>query len=269
METALTGLTAMLLVGTSLGLLGGGGALLTVPVLVYMFGVGATDATGYSLAVVAVTSLAGAFAHWRRGLVARRVALIFAAPSLVSVYLTRAFLIPALPNQIHLLPDLFIGRDRLLMLAFAVMMAATAIVMIRGKQRVCENPDVECNCPGLALQGLIIGMIAGLFGAGGGFLIVPALVLLAHLPIRLAVGTSLAIISVQSLLGFLGSVQAAVETSMTIDWRLLTEITIAAMLGMIFGLLLSPRIASRHLRAAFGWFVLIIGVGIGIRELLS
>lgn len=259
----------MLLVGASLGLLGGGGALLTVPVLVYMFHVGATDATGYSLAVVGITSLAGAIAHWKRGQVATRIATIFALPSLVSVYLTRAFLIPALPEQIAIGKDLVMGRDHLLMLAFAGLMAVTAVAMIRSKPREIAPGAPECNCPALIAEGLIIGFIAGLFGAGGGFLIIPALVLIAHLPMRLAVGTSLAIIAVQSLLGFAGSVQASHSGGGAIDWMLLTEVTGTAMAGMGLGLLLSPRIPARHLRTGFGWFVLMVGAGIGVRELLS
>lgn len=260
----------MLLVGATMGVLGGGGALLTVPVLVYLFHVGATDATGYSLAVVGITSIVGAIAHWRRGLVAMRMALIFAIPSLVTVYLTRAYLIPALPVEITILPGMHLLRDRAMMLGFAALMAVTAIAMIRSKTRAIEgDAAADCDCRTLAAEGLAVGFLAGLFGAGGGFLIVPALVLIARLPIRLAVGTSLMIISVQSLLGFAGSMQAASSGAGVIDWLLLLEVTSIALAGMGIGLYIGPRMASHHLKTAFGWFVLTVGVGIGIRELIS
>lgn len=265
----------MLLVGGALGLLGGGGSILAVPVLVYGFGLAATQATGYSLLIVGAASLVGAWANWRRGLVSVRIAVIFALPSLVSVYLTRAYLVPALPQQIPLLPGMAPGvtidRDRLLMMAFALLMTVTAIAMIRGRRDseqglgTDEESGETCSCWPLMLEGLGVGAMAGLFGAGGGFLIIPALVLLAHLPMRLAVGTSLAIISVQSLLGFVGAVQAGSGT----DWELLAKVTAIAMAGMGFGLLVGPRLRAGTLRAAFGWFVLLVGAGIGVGELLS
>jgi uncharacterized membrane protein YfcA len=250
------------------GLPGGGGSILAVPVLVYGFGLAATQATGYSLLIVGVASLLGAWANWRRGLVSVRITAFFALPSMASVYLTRAYLVPALPQRIFLLPGVSMGRDRLLMVAFAALMAVTAVAMIRGRRDSAQDGEESresCFCGPLMAEGLAVGAIAGLFGAGGGFLIIPALVLLAHLPMRRAVGTSLAIISVQSLFGFVGAVQASSGT----DWRLLAEVTLIAIAGMGLGLLVGPRLQAGTLRTAFGWFVLLMGAGIGVRELFS
>ena len=248
------GTGAMLLVGATLGLLGSGGSVLTVPILVYMFGFDAPHATGYSLFVVGVTSLAGAWSNWRRKLVSVRITAWFAVPSLISVYWTRAVLVPRLPPN----------GERILMTAFAVLIMAAAVAMLR--RRPVESPvtRADCNCPALLAEGFVIGIIAGLFGAGGGFLIVPALVLLGRLPMPLAIGTSLTIIAVQSLTGFAGAYQGGMD----VDWPLLALLTAAALVGMLAVLRLSPHIAAYQLRTAFGWFLLLAGAAIAARELL-
>jgi uncharacterized membrane protein YfcA len=244
----------MLLVGATLGLLGSGGSVLTVPILVYAFGMGMPQATGYSLLIVGVTSLAGVWTNWRRELVSLRVTAWFAIPSLISVYLTRAFLVPHLPASV----------ERMLMAAFAALMIAAALAMIRRRSRQSNATGADCSCPALMAEGFVIGVVAGLLGAGGGFLIVPALVLLGRLPMPLAIGTSLTIIAVQSLIGFAGAYQGG----MAVDWLLLALLTGAALVGMVAGLRLSPHIAAHQLRTAFGWFLLLAGVAIGARELL-
>lgn len=244
----------MLLAGATLGLLGSGGSVLTVPILVYAFGMGMPQATGYSLLVVGVTSLAGAWTNWHRKLVSLRVTAWFAIPSLISVYLTRVFLVTHLPASV----------ERMLMAAFAALMIAAAIAMIRRRSRQSNATEADCSCPALMAEGFVIGVIAGLLGAGGGFLIVPALVLLGRLPMPLAIGTSLTIIAVQSLTGFAG----AYQSGMAVDWLLLALLTGAALVGMFAGLRLSPHIAAHQLRTAFGWFLLLAGAAIAARELL-
>jgi len=248
-------IAAMFFVGATLGLLGSGGSVLTVPILFYGLDLGMHQATGYSLLVVGVTSAFGALSNWRRGTVSLWIAAWFAVPSLISVYWTRAVLVPRLPA----------GSDRVLMAAFAVLMIAAAIAMIRRGAPDADPPESQCRCPVLMAEGFVVGILAGLFGAGGGFLIVPALVLVGRLPMRLAVGTSLTIISVQSLIGFVGTYRSG----MAIDWTLLGVVTGTAIIGMLVGLLLSPRVAAHHLRAAFGWFLLVAGVAIATRELLN
>ena len=249
------GIVAMLLAGVTLGLLGSGGSVLTVPILVYAFGMGMPQATGYSLLVVGVTSLAGAWANWRRKLISLRVTAWFAIPSLISVYLTRAFLVPQLPT----------GIERWLMAAFAALMIAAALAMLRPRAVQPNGTEADCSCPSLMAEGFLVGILAGLLGAGGGFLIVPALVLVGRLPMPLAIGTSLTIIAVQSLTGFAGAFQGG----MSVDWPLLAMLTAAALTGMLAGLMLSPHIAAHRLRTAFGWFLLLAGAGIAARELMN
>jgi len=249
------GIVAMFLVGATLGLLGSGGSVLTVPILVYAFGMAMPQATGYSLMLVGLTTLAGAAVNWWRKLVSLRITAWFAIPSLISVYATRAFLVPRLPA----------GVERFLMLAFAMLMMAAALAMIRRRPAASNLTGADCSCPALMAEGFIIGVVAGLLGAGGGFLIVPALVLLGRLPMPLAVGTSLTIIAVQSLTGFAGAYQGG----MVVDWPLLTLLTSVSLAGLVLGLLISPRVAAHQLRTAFGWFLLLAGAAIAIRELMD
>jgi len=249
------GIAAMLFVGATLGLLGSGGSVLTVPILVYAFGMGMPQATGYSLLLVGVTSLAGAWANWRRKLVSLRITAWFAIPSLISVYATRAFVVPHLPASV----------ERFLLLAFAALMVAAALAMIRRRPIAANLTGADCSCPALMAEGFVVGIVAGFLGAGGGFLIVPALVLLGRLPMPLAIGTSLTIITVQSLVGFAG----AYQSGMTLNGPLVAVLLASAVVGMVIGLLLSLRIAARQLRTAFGWFLLVAGVVIAVRELLD
>jgi uncharacterized membrane protein YfcA len=246
----------MCLVGVTLGLLGSGGSVLTVPLLVYGLGLSMPQATSDSLFVVGITSIAGAWTYWRRELVSVRVAAWFAIPSLISVYWTRAILVPHLPAE----------SQRPLMIAFAVLMTVAAVAMIRRRAPDAQPFEAAgCKCPALMAEGFGVGLIAGLFGAGGGFLIVPALVLLGRLPMKLAVGTSLTVISLQSLTGFAGSYHGGAA----IDWPSLARITAAALTGLVVGLLISPRLAAHSLRSAFGWSLLVAGIAIAARELLN
>jgi hypothetical protein len=252
-EYAAFGAVAVLGVGITLGLLGSGGSVLTVPVLVYVLGLPMHDATGHSLALVGVTGLAGAWAHWRRGNVSPQITGWFGIPSLLSVYATRTLLAPRLPA----------AADRALLLAFAGLMTAAAAAMLRRRVEDPKATAAECSCPALTTQGLLIGVVAGLLGAGGGFLIVPALVILGGLPMRLAVGTSLTIIAAQSLAGFAGAYQAGVP----FQWKLLAALTSMASLGMALGLALNSRVPAARLRTAFGWFLLLAGAAIAGAEL--
>jgi uncharacterized membrane protein YfcA len=259
--TALLGWGATWFVGLALGLIGGGGSILTVPILVYLFGVPATQATGDSLFIVGATSLAGALVHGVNGRVSTRVAAVFAPPSIAAVYVVRRWGVPLLPADIALWPGTSVRRDVLLMLGFAIVMAVAASAMIRRRSSVA--PAATPHPVPLMLLAATVGAVAGFFGAGGGFLIVPALVLVAGLPMSTAVGTSLAIIAVQSLAGFVGVLQASPPA----DWPLLVGVTVLALTGMGAGLWLCPRISGPQLRAGFGWFVMAMSVVIAWHEL--
>ena len=270
------GMIAAVVIGMVLGTLGGGGSILTVPVLVYVVGLPAVQATAYSLFVVGLSAAVGAVGYVRAGHVNLRVAAIFAAPSLVAVFLTRRFVVPAIPDPVFSVGSMAVGKDALIMTLFAVTMVLAALSMIRGCLRCRANAGSNRDSkpggtrehgpslPVVALEGLVVGTVTGLVGAGGGFLIIPALVLIGGLGMKEAVGTSLVIITVKSLIGFLGDVGAATS----IDWAFLLPFTAMTALGIIVGMIATRHVESARLRPVFGWFVLGMGALITIQEVL-
>mgnify|MGYP006166778319 CR=1 FL=1 len=262
----LIGFAAAILIGVSLGLIGGGGSILTVPVLVYILGVDPVLATAYSLFVVGSTSLVGAGTYMKKGLVNYKTAIVFAIPSFIAVFLTRKFLVPALPDPLFTVGEAIVTKNIGIMVFFALIMLAASFSMIRNKKCVdCdENEPVKFNFPMIALEGSVVGLITGIVGAGGGFLIIPALVILARLPMKMAVGTSLLIIAAKSLIGFLGDV-----STQTIDWQMLLIFTGLSIVGIFIGSALSKKINEKILKTGFGWFVLIMGIYIIGKELMS
>jgi uncharacterized membrane protein YfcA len=261
--TTLSGFLAAVLIGVTLGLIGGGGSILTVPALVYLVGVAPVPATAYSLFVVGLTALVGAVAYMRQGLISYRTAVVFGIPSFVAVFLTRRFIVPALPEQLFTVAGIAVSRDLGIMLLFAVLMIVASLSMIRRGTREERSGEVEYNYPVIFLEGLAVGVLTGLVGAGGGFLIIPALVVLARLPMKLAVGTSLLIIAVKSLIGFTGDL-----VSMPIDWGFLALFSGFAILGILLGSWLTGFISGARLKPAFGWFTLAMGVSIIGREIV-
>lgn len=259
------GYFASLLIGISLGMIGGGGSILTVPVMVYLFGLQPLLATSYSLFVVGSTSLVGAFNNLRRGLVNVKAALLFGASSIATVFLTRKFLVPAIPKNIFTIGGVTVTESLLTMVLFAVLMLLASISMIRNK-RVKAEPEEHheyVRFGKLVLYGVSIGLVTGLLGAGGGFLLIPALVLLLKLPMKKAIGTSLMIIALNSLIGFTGDLG-----HFSIDWAFLVKITLIAITGIFIGGALSKKIPGEKLKKGFGWFVLIMGIYILLKETL-
>jgi uncharacterized membrane protein YfcA len=256
------GWVATVAVGASLGLLGGGGSILTVPLLVYLFGVGVTAATAYSLVLVGITSVAGAALHARRGTIDLHSALPFALPSVATAYLTRRLLVPRLPDPVPLPFGLSVALDRGLMLLFAALMVAVAARMFR------EDPAADCparRSPGiLAILGAAVGAVAALLGAGGGFLIVPALVLVAGLRMHAAVGTSLGIIALQSAAAVAGALG---DGTTRFDWPFLAGLTAASLCGLALGLWRAPGMRAASLRRAFAVLVLAVAAVIVLHEL--
>ncbi len=240
----IAGFSASILIGVSLGLIGGGGSILTLPVLVYLLGVNPVLSTAYSLFVVGTTSLVGAINNMRQRQVDFRAAAVFAIPSFLSVFLTRRYLLPAIPDQIVLTDTLSISKDAAVMVFFALIMLAAAFSMIRDKRSGTDTPDEApgFNLPLIAAQGLLVGALTGIVGAGGGFLIIPALVLLARLPMKKAVGTSLLIIAANSLVGLLGD-----DTTMKLDWPFLLTFTTLSVLGIFLGTYLARYISGEKL----------------------
>jgi uncharacterized membrane protein YfcA len=257
------GYLASIVIGISLGLIGGGGSILTVPVLVYLFRIDAVLATSYSLFIVGTTSVIGSVTYFKKGLVNIKTAIVFGIPSILAVFLTRAFLVPAIPLEVLQVGDFLITKSILLMLLFAVLMIFASYSMIK-KQKIkvekIEQPQVF-NYPMILLEGMVVGVLTGLVGAGGGFLIIPALVVLSKLPMKEAIGTSLVIIAAKSLIGFFGEHSGAM-----IQWVFLSKVTLFAIVGIFIGITISKKIDGAKLKPAFGWFVLVMGIYILLKE---
>ncbi|MFQ3576392.1 MAG: sulfite exporter TauE/SafE family protein [Cytophagales bacterium] len=260
----LLGYVASVLIGVSLSLIGGGGSILTVPVLVYLLEIEPLIATAYSLFIVGLSSLIGAVPKFKQNLVSVKTAVIFGIPSIISVFLTRYWIVPMIPSHIVELGSVVLTKNVLMMIVFAVLMVFASISMIRNKPCVdCdENAEPEYKIGMIFFEGTLVGALTGFVGAGGGFLIIPALVILSKLSFKKAVGTSLVIIAAKSLIGFLGDVFHT-----KINWLLLGSVTLLAVLGIFLGDLLSKKIKGDNLKVGFGWFVLIMGVGIFVKEL--
>ncbi|MFN0175971.1 MAG: sulfite exporter TauE/SafE family protein [Saprospiraceae bacterium] len=260
------GYFASALIGVSLGLIGGGGSILTVPVLVYLFGVDPVLATAYSLFIVGSTSLVGSFPKYRDGMVNLKTALIFGIPAILAVYATRAFLVPMIPDPVVSLGSFTVSKAMFIMGIFAILMVFASYSMIRNKKNSSKEKEPEgpqkFNYPMILMEGAVVGMLTGLVGAGGGFLIIPALVLFSKLPMKQAVGTSLLIIAAKSLIGFTGDL-----SHYEMDWTLLGTVTALAIVGIFIGNRLSRKVDGDKLKKAFGWFVLVMGVYILIKEL--
>jgi hypothetical protein len=257
------GYIASLLIGLSLGLIGGGGSILTVPVLVYLFGVDPVLATAYSLFIVGATSLVGAFPKYKNGEINIKTAVIFGIPSIISVYATRAFIVPAIPTEVFTIGTFVVTKAILMMMIFAVLMVFASVSMIRDKHNNQEESGEQVfNYSMILLEGTIVGILTGLVGAGGGFLIIPALVIFSKLPMKQAIGTSLLIIAAKSLIGFTGDLGKQI-----MDWQLLISVTILAIIGIFMGNLLGKKVSANSLKKGFGWFVLVMGIYIIIKEL--
>lgn len=299
----LWGVALAVVVGAIMGLTGAGGSILTVPILVYVVGIDAVTATAYSLFVVGVTSVVGAASYWRRGLVHLRAALAFSIPSLLAVFLTRRWLVPAIPPQLGRVAGVEVSKELFILVLFAVIMGLSALSMIvrprfaapaagnggtgNGGAAAVELPPparsaaaaapaeagvapaegsvppAKVSVPLVVLEGAVIGVLTGVVGAGGGFAIVPALAVFARLPMRVAVGTSLTIIAAKSLFGVLGDL----SRESRFDWGLLLAFTALAVAGIVLGSRLSRLVPGTRLRPAFGWFVLAAAGGILVREL--
>ena len=259
------GYIAALFIGISLGLIGGGGSILTVPVLVYLFGVNPVLSTSYSLFVVGSTSLVGAFNNCLKGLVRIKTALLFGVTSITTVFVTRKFLIPIIPVDIATIGDFKLTQSIVTMVLFAILMVAASISMIKSKDENIKGENIVViglALPKLLMYGVAIGIATGLLGAGGGFLLIPTLVLLVKLPMKEAVGTSLFIIALNSLIGFTGDLG-----HFDMDWIFLIKVTTIAIAGTFIGTFLGKRISGDRLKKGFGWFVFTMGIYIFTKEL--
>jgi uncharacterized membrane protein YfcA len=257
------GYTAALLMGILLGLIGGGGSILTVPILVYLFGTNPTLSTAYSLFIVGITALIGSISHFRKGNVNLKMALFFGLPSMIAVFLVRRFVVTAIPDQIATMGNIEITRDNFILTLFAILMLAAAWTMIKPSITLNKSSDEkQIRLGWIVFEGVVVGGLTGLVGAGGGFLIIPALVLFTGIQMKEAIGTSLVIIAVKSLFGFLGDASA----TSGIDYSFLMTFSTFAIGGIIIGSNLIRFIDNQKLKPAFGWFVLFSGILVLIKE---
>jgi uncharacterized protein len=258
------GYVASIIMGLTLGLIGGGGSILTLPILVYLFHIDPVLATAYSLFVVGLTSAVGSISHFKRGNVDLKTGLIFGIPSITAVYAVRKFVVPIIPDPIFSSGEVVLDKGIFIMVLFAILMLLASVSMIRqSKIRSSEKPEIKYTFPLIFLEGIIVGGVTGLVGAGGGFLIIPALVLFAGLPMKKAVGTSLLIIALKSLIGFTGDLGSGQE----IDYSFMLVFSAFAMVGILIGTYLTRYTTNEKLKPAFGWFVLVMGLYIFTKEL--
>ena len=257
----LFGYLASVCIGIILGLMGGGGSILSIPLLVYCFHLDIVTATAYSLFIVGVTSLAGAVPKYRENRVNLHTGVVFGIPSIIAIFATRKWIVPAIPDVIFQVGDFELTKRLLLLGLFGVLMILSSVTIIRRRGEI-DTEDHGFRHGLVVIEGILIGLLTGLVGAGGGFLIIPALVLLTGLPFKTAVGTSLFIIAINSLTGFLGDV-----LNYTMDWPFLLTISGLAVIGILVGNAWSRRVRGPSLRKAFGWFTLAMGLFIVIREL--
>lgn len=261
--TEILGYFGALLMGVVLGLVGSGGSILTVPILVYLFAVNPVTATAYSLFAVGSTSLVGAIKNVRKKLIDFRTAIVFSIPAFIAVYITRKFIVPALPEDLFTIAGVLITKDIGIMLFFALIMILAAVSMILDRKTLYKaEVKVKFNYLLIIIEGFVVGVLTGMVGAGGGFLIIPALVLLAKLPMKKAVATSLLIIAVKSLIGFIGDVE-----NLKIEWLFLLIFTGISVKGIFLGIYLNNFIPGKKLKKGFGFFVLLMGIYIIWKEM--
>ena len=263
----IAGYIAAIIIGVVLGMMGGGGSILTVPVLVYLFGVDPITATTYSLFIVGITSMTGGARAYIKKQVDFKAVSEFGIPSIFSIFVTRHYILPAIPEKIFSIGNTEFTRDTLLMIVFAILMLVASAFMIMNRDEGKEQNEIPQERNGgilpLTLWGIGIGFITGLLGAGGGFLIIPALVLFVNLTMKTAIGTSLVIIAINSIFGFLFSLKQTL-----LDWKLLLLVTGLSIAGIYIGGLWAEKIPGKTLKKWFGWFVLIMGIYIIVKELL-
>ncbi|MFL5752538.1 MAG: sulfite exporter TauE/SafE family protein [Bacteroidia bacterium] len=266
----ITGYILFVFIGIVLGLIGGGGSILGVPVLVYLLGFPADVATGYSLFIVGLTSLIGSYRNIAKGNISLESLLIFAIPSLITVFCVRNYLMPVLPEVIFTWGNFMVKKNFLIMFVFSMLMIFSSFSMIRSN-RIPRRKEINreefarspLQVPIVISLGIAVGFLSGFVGAGGGFLIIPVLVFFVRVPIKKAIGTSLAIIAINSLIGFAGTFG-----HINADWKFLLTLSSLAIAGIIIGTYLNNFVSGKRLKPAFGWFTLVVGIFIVIKELV-
>lgn len=254
-------------VGLVLGITGSGGSILSMPILVYLFKFNAVTASAYSLFIVGVTALTGSFQNFKKKLINYRTTILFSTSAVISVYVTRKYLIGLIPEIILSNNIIVIKKDQLIMVLFGILMLFAGFLMIKKTPRTImkfkKTKTITPNKLLIFFEGSIIGFLTGLIGAGGGFIIIPILVILSNLKMQSAIATSLLIISTKSLIGFIGDVQ-----NLIIEWDFLIIFTSISIFGIIVGQLIRKKVMENQLKKIFGSFVFVIGILILLREVI-
>ncbi|MBC7862268.1 MAG: sulfite exporter TauE/SafE family protein [Bacteroidia bacterium] len=256
------GYACFVIIGLTLGLIGGGGSALAMPVLLYLLHYGLNDAKSYSLFIVGITALIGGISFLKRGDISIEAMYLFAIPSVIAVFCTRKFVEPALPETFFTIGDFAASKQFVLMTLFGIIILISSLGMIRKK----KNPRRKdlmwgefyrspIHIPFIIVLGIAVGFLTGIFGVGGGFIIIPVLVIFLRVPMKKAIGTSLGIIAINSLIGFTSGF-----CRQTIDWKFLLIVSLLSVAGIFIGSYLSKFISGKKLKPAFGWFILLVGI---------
>lgn len=258
------GYLVTILVGITLGLMGSGGSILTVPNLVYLFDIPPAIATSYSLFIIGIASFIGSYTKIKQGLVKFKLVLLFGLPSITAMSLTRMFFLPGLPAQLSVPLLGTLAKDIYMMVVFALIMLLAAYSMITNKQEDCIScgEKMEKRKYLLIFQGIIIGIISGIFGAGGGFLIIPGLVIFAKVPMKNAIATSLFLVAINSSVGFVSDFQHFHE----LNWYLLVILSVLSIIGITIGNYTTKFVRTARLKPLFGYFILFIAALILLQE---
>lgn len=261
----LLGYSIAIIIGIIIGLIGGGGSSLTLPVLLYLFGVDIATASAYTTIIVGITSGIGCYEYYRGNFINAKTAIVFGVPSIIGVYFSRAFLIPNIPDVITITNKIVLSKDLLILSIFVILLMTSATSMLRKSKVNTKNEytKVQKNYILLVVLGLAIGIITGIVGVGGGFIIIPTLVVLLKMPMKKAIGTALAIVTLKSLIGILGE-----PNLLQLKWTFLGTFMFFTFIGVIIGTYTSKRIDGAKLKPIFGWIILILGIGMLIKEIL-
>lgn len=253
---------SVLFMGFVLGLLGGGGSILTVPILVYLFKLSAVTSTAYSLFIVGVAASIGAFKNYKIKNVALKTGLLFSVPGFIGVFVSRAVIVPSLPEKIISHSNFILSKDDFILVIFAIMMILASYSMIFGRSD--KKSKASLNNVVLLLLGFTVGVLTGFVGAGGGFIIIPVLNAFAGLDIKKAIGTSLLVIAVNSLLGFFGDL-----FNLQPDWGLLAKLSTLSIIGVLIGTYFNSKVPAKLLKKGFGFFVLLLGSWIIFKQIYA
>lgn len=253
-----------LFIGITLGLVGAGGSILTITVLVYILQISPTLSTTYSLFIVGITSLVGSIDYFRKGLVDLKKGLFFSFPAFIMVFLIRKFVMPRIPEIVYEAATFTISKNLMVMLVFAFLMIGASYSMIKNNEKSIEQMSHKVSYWMIFMEGIVVGILTGFVGAGGGFMIIPAMVIFANLPMKKAVGTSLLIITINSTFGAIGDFSVGIA----LNWYFLTKFVSCTVVGILLGSYLSKKVDGEKLKPAFGWFVLVVGCCIIVKELI-